>query len=137
MEAIDQVCTYDQAKRLCELGAPQDAWFTWADTATFDEDGEVDSTVAVLFQPLEGDEEYDLQAVMEVPESCYAHQKGNNELETGATFSAFTLAELDRMLPEDMVFRVHHTRTVSRRASFLIGLLETGKLTFPQQDAIH
>lgn len=133
MEAIELVCTYEQAKELKRLGAPQDSYFSWADAKKFDGEGnEEDETFPILFQPCSG--EMDLEAVSEFPDSCYTSNEdtGDEDLDTGAEYAAFTSDEIQALLPENipLVADLAHGK-----AALLIKLIEEGHVKF--EDVVH
>lgn len=132
MEAIDLVCTYAQAVRLRELGAPQESYFNWADTLKFDDEGEEDGTVPVLFQPCSGD--MDREAVSDFPESCYTgeDEQEDDHLQTDEEYSAFTSDEIQRMLPGSIPLIAENA---VGKAQLLISLIEAGNVKI--EDAIH
>lgn len=93
MKLEDQVCSFEQAKKLKELGIKADTFFTWLEAARHDEDGsKVVEWVPVLF--------YEQNMDMFAVPGDYAYlQNDDNEFnDTRGNYSAFTVSELSEFI---------------------------------------
>lgn len=145
MELEQTVCTYEQAKRLFELGINQSLLFVWCDTLLgTEEDSEKRVPKTILFY----------SAVVEgeiVAASAMPDVWDREDYEIKEMYPAFTVAELGVMLPPSSTFKTpdgewaagsteggttwHYPTEAEARAAFLIQLLEGGLTTAEKVNA--